>query len=198
MGYLNNDGLLYLWQKLKVMFAGKVDVVSGKNLSTNDFTNELKQKLDGVEANANHYTLPTAGTELGGVKTISDIQSSDGYTASPIIGGVVYYKDTNTTYGTVTTSTNGLMSAADKTKLDGFGSASEYAKKTDITSAIRYKGSKSTYTELPSTDNEVGDMWNATDTDMNYIWTGSAWDAQSPTVAVESITNGEIDTILAS
>ena len=32
--------------------AGKVDVVAGKGLSTNDFTAELKAKLDGVEAGA--------------------------------------------------------------------------------------------------------------------------------------------------
>lgn len=32
--------------------AGKVDVVAGKGLSTNDFTNELLQKLNGIEAGA--------------------------------------------------------------------------------------------------------------------------------------------------
>lgn len=33
--------------------AGKVDKVEGKGLSANDFTNEAKEKLDGVEAGAN-------------------------------------------------------------------------------------------------------------------------------------------------
>lgn len=33
--------------------AGKMDKVEGKGLSTNDFTNEAKEKLDGVEAGAN-------------------------------------------------------------------------------------------------------------------------------------------------
>lgn len=33
--------------------AGKVDKIEGKGLSTNDFTNEAKAKLDGVEAGAN-------------------------------------------------------------------------------------------------------------------------------------------------
>lgn len=36
----------------------KVDKVAGKGLSTNDLTNELKTKLDGVEANANKFSLP--------------------------------------------------------------------------------------------------------------------------------------------
>ena len=38
--------------------AQKVDKESGKGLSTNDFTTQEKQKLQGVEYNANHYTHP--------------------------------------------------------------------------------------------------------------------------------------------
>lgn len=40
--YLDNTGLSYLWQKIKSTFV-KQEV--GKQLSTNDFTNEEKQKL---------------------------------------------------------------------------------------------------------------------------------------------------------
>lgn len=58
-----------------------------------------KSKLDGIAAGANKYVLPTAsGSTLGGVKTTSSVSSASGYTACPIINGVVYYKDTNTTY----------------------------------------------------------------------------------------------------
>ena len=79
-----------------------------------------KKKLDGIAAGANKYTLPTASSStLGGVKTSSTVTSSSGYTACPIISGVPYYKDTNTTYPTATSSANGLMSSRDKKKLDG-------------------------------------------------------------------------------
>lgn len=44
------------------------------------------------------YSLPTASTTLGGVKTTSTVSSASGLTACPIIDGVVYYKDTNNTY----------------------------------------------------------------------------------------------------
>ena len=45
------------------------------------------------------YNLPTAGLNtLGGVKTTSPVTSSSGYTPCPIISGVPYYQDTNTTY----------------------------------------------------------------------------------------------------
>lgn len=76
----------------------KVDKVNGKGLSSNDYTDAEKTKLAGIATGANKYTLPTAGTSLGGVKTTSTVSSSSGYTACPIIGGVPYYKDTNTTY----------------------------------------------------------------------------------------------------
>ena len=57
-----------------------------------------KSKLDGIANGANAYTLPTASSTLGGVKTTSTVTSASGYTACPIINGVPYYKDTNTTY----------------------------------------------------------------------------------------------------
>lgn len=44
------------------------------------------------------YTLPTASSTLGGVKTTSTVSATIGLTACPIIDGVVYYKDTNNTY----------------------------------------------------------------------------------------------------
>lgn len=52
--FLDKNGLLYVWQKIKTILANKVDVVSGKGLSTNDFTNELQTKLT---------NLPTAAAE---------------------------------------------------------------------------------------------------------------------------------------
>lgn len=63
-------------------------------------------KLDGIEVGANNYTLPTATNTgiLGGVKTTSTVTSASGHTPTPIIDGVPYYKDTNTTY----TGSNGI------------------------------------------------------------------------------------------
>ena len=41
-------------------------------------SNTDKTKLDGIDANANNYTLPSAGTNLGGVKTGGDVTISSG------------------------------------------------------------------------------------------------------------------------
>lgn len=43
--YLSKEGLLYVWQKIKLKLSGKVDKIEGKGLSTNDLTDELKQKI---------------------------------------------------------------------------------------------------------------------------------------------------------
>lgn len=64
------------------------------------------------------YSVVGANGSTGLVKNGSAVTSASGYTACPIVGGVPYYKDTNTTYGVATTSKNGLMSSMDKAKLD--------------------------------------------------------------------------------
>lgn len=75
----------------------RVEKVTGKGLSTNDYTTAEKTKLANIEAYANNYELPTAAKDvLGGVKTTSTVTSSSGYTACPIVSGVPYYKNTNT------------------------------------------------------------------------------------------------------
>lgn len=51
-----------------------------------------------------------------------------------------------------------------------------------LTSTMHYKGTKPTQAELPSTGNTIGDVWNVTDTDTNYAWNGSAWDAFSSSI----------------
>lgn len=47
-------------KQLQTDIKNKVDKVSGKGLSTNDYTTAEKNKLAGIAANANNYTLPTA------------------------------------------------------------------------------------------------------------------------------------------
>ena len=74
--YLDKNGLLYFWQKIVNKF---VEKEAGKGLSTNDFTNELKTKLDGIEAGATKYVLPTASADtLGGVKVGAGLVINEG------------------------------------------------------------------------------------------------------------------------
>ena len=65
--YLDKNGLLYLWSKIKSKFVEKED---GKSLSTNDFTNELKTKLDGIAAGAQVNVKPDWSAGAGNAAEI--------------------------------------------------------------------------------------------------------------------------------
>lgn len=73
-----------------------------------------------------------------------------------------------------------------------------FAKKSDVTSIYRPKGSKPTYEDLPTTENVVGDVWNVEADDMNYAWTvDGTWDPLGSKIEVGSISNDTIDQIVA-
>lgn len=91
----------------------------------------------------------------------------------------------------------------------------DYAKKSDIASVYKYKGTVSTYAELPSSDQQVGDTYNVEAADAshnvkagdNVSWNGTAWDVLAGTVDLSGyvedadlveITTVEIDNIIAS
>lgn len=65
-----------------------------------------------------------------------------------------------------------------------------YAEKDDISAVYKYKGTKTNYSELPTSGNNIGDVWNITKADEtnhikagdNVVWDGSKWDNLSGTV----------------
>lgn len=73
----------------------------------------------------------------------------------------------------------------------------DVALKSDLSSVYRYKGSAANFASLPTDRNETGDVWNVESTGMNYAWTGEAWDALGESFRIESVTNAEIDEIVA-
>lgn len=73
-----------------------------------------------------------------------------------------------------------------------------FAKKSDISTVYKWKGSKDTYDQLPTEGNAVGDIWNVKDTNMNYGWTeDGTWDPLGSPVEISPITNEAIDSIVA-
>ena len=75
--FLDDSGLSYFWGKLKTLFNGKVDKVTGKGLSTEDYTTAEKTKLSGIEENANKTTVSSSITQYG----TNPVKSSAIYTA---------------------------------------------------------------------------------------------------------------------
>lgn len=97
-----------------------------------------KSKLDGIESNANNYSLPTATSSvLGGVKIGSNITNSSGaisLTKENVTSALGYTPvATDTKYNVATQSENGLMSSTDKVKLDGVATG---ANKTVVDTAL--------------------------------------------------------------
>ena len=142
--YLDENALLHFWQIIKNLFAQKTDLaaleaevgnkvnkVTGKGLSANDYTTEEKQKLA------------------------------------------------------------------------AFGEASTYALKSEISGMYKYKGSVATATALPGTGQLVGDVYNIETASvyggagMNVAWNGVRWDPLGEVFSIASITNSEIDTVVA-
>lgn len=127
-----------------------------------------KSKLDGL----NNYTLPTtSASALGGVK-VGYTTNGKNYKVQVDGSGNAYvnvpWTDTNTTYNEATTSTAGLMSAADKTKLNGLNNYSLPTSTASVlggikvgytTSGKNYKvqldANGNAYVNVPWTDNNT-------------------------------------------
>lgn len=105
-----------------VDLSGKVDKVAGKGLSTNDYTTAEKTKLAGIADGANKYVHPSYTAKTSGLyKVTVDATGHVSAVAAVTKGDITALgiPGQDTTYPEATTAKAGLMSAADKTKLDG-------------------------------------------------------------------------------
>ena len=130
MKYLDENGLLYYHQKIQNLLSGKVDVVSGKGLSTNDYTTTEKNKLSGIasgaEVNQNAFSNIVVGSTTIAADTKTDtltLTAGNNITLTPnATSDTIEIVATDTKYDNATTSKAGLMSSSDKSKLDGIAS----------------------------------------------------------------------------
>ena len=96
------------------------------------------------------------------------------------------------------TPTKPTYTAAEVGALSIDDANNNFAKKSDISTVYKWKGSKDTYDQLPTEGNSVGDIWNVKDTNMNYGWTeDGTWDPLGSPVEISPITNEAIDSIVA-
>lgn len=199
---------------------GTAQWVDDKNTTYNDVTQSAhglmtaadKTKLDGIAAGANKYIHPSYTAAAAGLYKVT-VDASGHVSATTAVAKsditALGIPSTNTTYSAATQSANGLMSAADKKKLDGFGSASTYATMTYVGQQISAAGhiSKSIVETLPAVkdakDNVIYMIKKATPDGSNlydeYMLISGALEKIGDTkTVIETITNTQIDTILAS
>lgn len=111
-----------------VDLSGKVDKVAGKGLSTNDYTTAEKTKLAGIAEGANKYVHPSYTAKTSGLyKVTVDATGHVSAVAAVTKGDITALgiPGQDTTYPGATTAKAGLMSAADKSKLDGMTIATD-------------------------------------------------------------------------
>lgn len=231
--YLDSDGLLYLWGKIKNYVTGKVpdpytsnpamngtasagsssnyakgdhvhpsdtskvDVVSGKGLSTNDFTTALKDKLDGIASGAE--------VNVQVDWSVSD-SSSDAYIKNkPTI------PSTAADVSAIPTSAKGAASGVcplnASSKIDSSYLPSyvdDVIEAYPISGATELSASwlsvTSGGTALTPESGKIYILMAAStnyDVNMQFRWSGTTYVALS-SGGVSAITNAEIDTIVAS
>ncbi|MBT2293252.1 hypothetical protein J7E73_29990 [Paenibacillus albidus] len=147
---------------MTTQLAGKVEKEAGKGLSANDYTTVEKTKLAGVAAAANHYVHPTNHppsiiTQDAGNRFVTDAEkvawsaketpSGAQAKADAVAGDLSDHEADNVRHITAvertswnakastaaaTVSTAGLMSAADKSKLDGVAAGAQVNTVTSV------------------------------------------------------------------
>lgn len=198
--------------------SGKVDKVTGKGLSTNDYTTAEKNKLSGidtgaevnviesitVDGKAQTITNKAVALDLSAYATDSEVstikKNLEDQIAAVEAGGIsletsITNNDSKAISAGAVYRYQASNDEAVAKKIDASVVESTYAKKSDITNVYKYKGSKATVSALPTTGNVAGDVWNVEERGINYAWTGSVWDPLGELFNIDAITNSEIDTI---
>ena len=129
MSFVTDSILKTAWGKIKAWGEGKfVAQETGKGLSSNDYTSAEKTKLSGIAEGANKYVHPSYTAQKSGLYKVTvdasgHVSATTAVAKADITGLGIPAQDT--TYADATTSTHGLMSAADKTKLDGVATGAQ-------------------------------------------------------------------------
>lgn len=192
--YLDSDGVLYFWQKIKAAFSA-----IGHTHTKSEIT-DFPTIPSAATANPQMDGTAAVGTSSKYAREdhVHAHDTSKANLASPTFTGTP--KSTTATKGTNTTQI--ATTAFVQTALGDYTTTSDlssnYALKSEITGVYKYKGSVATYANLPSSNLTAGDVYNVETDGQNYAWTGSAWDSLGEVFTIQSVTNAEIDTIVAS
>lgn len=187
---IDSTMLNYFKQQLDKLF---VKQVSGKGLSTNDYTSAEKQKLSGI----------ASGAQVNVIEIVK-------------VNGTALSATSKAVNVTIPTKTSQLTNDNSYVTSSSLSSTlSGYAMKSDISSMYKYKGSVDSYANLPTSSQTAGDSYNVKSADIlhgikkgdNVVWTGTEWDVLSGTVDLSGYmdktnytiaTSADIDAIFSS
>lgn len=205
----------------------KLEGISSGATKVEDSETNGNIKIDGAESPVYQHPASTAGALVNGLYKITT--DANGHVT---VGTSVAKTDItalgipaqDTTYTLATSSTDGLLSSSDFSKLSGISAGAQvnilesvsvngsplpitskgvnidlsiYALKSDISTAVNYKGSVETFESLPS-GVKNGDMYNVTKNNMNYVWNGTTWDPMAPMFDISAISSEDINGLFGS
>lgn len=87
-----------------------------------------------------------------------------------------------------TLTTDAALNSSVASTLSSAKSYTDQQINAKLSSALKYKGSKDTYADLPKTGNQVGDVWNVVvaygnaHAGTNWAWNGTVWDPLGGTI----------------
>ena len=152
----------------------KVDKEEGKGLSTNDYSDDDRQKVSNI---VDYVTTMRSTTSMNTMGLSLDKKN--------VITGSIYTTG-SVTFNSASSKSAGVLTASYFEKLDALPSADELDQKinTAIGSVYRVKGSVANYEALPKDNVTIGDVYNLEDTGANYVATSTTpdWDKLSETV----------------
>lgn len=193
LSFLRGDGTWVVPTDTKITVDTAMSATSTNPVQNKVITAYLGDMEDDLTAKIN-AVLPEPPTQVSNNPYFLQVKVS-GSTSAPTI-------DMNWAIPDVATSNhNGFMSAEMASKLNAFQNASAYALKSDIVGMYKYKGSVANSSNLPTSGQTKGDVYNIVNASSygpagtNVAWDGSAWDALGGLFEIESITNAEIDAI---
>ena len=193
LSFLRGDGTWVVPTDTKITVDTAMSATSTNPVQNKVITAYLGDMEDDLTAKIN-AVLPEPPTQVSNNPYFLQVNVS-GSTSAPTI-------DMNWAIPDVATSNhNGFMSAEMASKLNAFQNASAYALKSDIVGMYKYKGSVANSSNLPTSGQTKGDVYNIVNASSygpagtNVAWDGSAWDALGGLFEIESITNAEIDAI---
>ena len=191
-------------------------------------------KIDGAETPVYAHPTSTAGALAVGLYKLSTNADGHVISGTKVVKSDITalgIPAQDTTYKPVTVNANGLMTSELYSKLDGIEASAQvnkiesvsvdgkalviagkavnidlspYALKSQVASAVRYKGSVATYSNLPQASAvETSDMYNVEqaspaagiDAGTNVVWNGKSWDPMAPMFVIEALSTTEIDTV---
>lgn len=158
-------------ETIQAVNMGYANTHYGRLSSSNDWTNLNRFNTESISVHATDKSIYMKLTESG-----FSIQK----------GQVGYHVELPNESGTLVTEYK--VDFATTTMLNSAKSYTDTQINAKLSSALKYKGSKDTYADLPKTGNQVGDVWNVVaaygnaHAGTNWAWNGTVWDPLGGTI----------------